>query len=283
VLRNLLTHSAIIVTGVCLLLNAPKTSAESVPLPELIVSVEDQQMALVRDGQLVAKYPISTSKFGLGDARGSYKTPLGRLRVCEKHGEALATGAVLKGRHATGEILQVNAPGRDPIVTRILWLEGLEEQNRNARARAIYIHGTPEEKNIGKPVSWGCIRMRSRDVIALYDQVPLGAEVLIMNDRLPRIPKFDPDREILVAQHVTTTLHTPDSTAKQTSVPLKRESALTFSGPGFSGSGAGGAGARDAMKGSILLSGLSARPDEGEQQRIADRRATIEMLQRTPQ
>ena len=147
---------------------------------EVLISVADQQMALIRSGQLVAKYPISTSKFGLGDARNSYKTPLGRLRICEKIGDGLPAGTVLKGREATGEVLPVNAPGRDPIVTRILWLEGQEEQNRNARARAIYIHGTPEESRLGEAVSWGCIRMRSRDVIELYDRVGVGARVRII-------------------------------------------------------------------------------------------------------
>ncbi|HEY5814197.1 MAG TPA: L,D-transpeptidase, partial [Terrimicrobiaceae bacterium] len=79
----------------------------------------------------------------------------------------------------TGEILPANAPGRDPIVTRILWLEGLEAQNENAYDRYIYIHGTPEERNIGLAASYGCIRMRSNDVITLYDIVGVGAKVLI--------------------------------------------------------------------------------------------------------
>ncbi len=86
----------------------------------------------------------------------------------------------------------MNAPGRDPIVTREIWLEGTEEQNANARERAIYIHGTPEENMIGKPMSWGCIRMRSEDVIALYDQVGTGTEVDITEDRLPHLHKYRP-------------------------------------------------------------------------------------------
>ena len=83
-------------------------------------------------------------------------------------------------------------PGRDPIVTRILWLRGLEPQNQNAYCRDIYIHGTPEERNIGLPMSYGCVRMRSRDVIQLYNTVGLGAEVTIVNAKLhdvdPAIP-----------------------------------------------------------------------------------------------
>ena len=77
-------------------------------------------------------------------------------------------GAVIKNRVPTGEVVTANAPGRDPIVARVIWLRGMEGQNRGARDRCIYIHGTPEERRIGKPASFGCVRMRSRDVIALY-------------------------------------------------------------------------------------------------------------------
>lgn len=154
------------------------------------MSVKEQKVIVVNDGGVVAKFPVSTSKFGLGDASRSYKTPLGKMKVCEKIGAELAPGTVLKGRHATNEVLPVNAPGRDPIVTRILWLDGCESQNANARERAIYIHGTPEESRIGKPASYGCIRMRSKDVIALYDILPVGASVTVVEDRLPKLPKY---------------------------------------------------------------------------------------------
>src|SRR5437763_7629216 len=77
--------------------------------------------------------------------------------------------------------IQANAPGRDPIVTRILWLRGLEAQNANAFGRDIYIHGTPEEGKIGTPASYGCIRMRSSDVIQLYNTVGLVASVTIVD------------------------------------------------------------------------------------------------------
>ncbi len=89
-------------------------------------------------------------------------------------------GMVFKDRKPTGEILCPNTPGRDPIVTRILWLKGTESQNRNAYARYIYIHGTPEEKNLGKPKSYGCIRMSSADVAQLYERVGRGARVEII-------------------------------------------------------------------------------------------------------
>ena len=87
----------------------------------------------------------------------------------------------------------MDAPGRDPIVTRILWLNGKEGQNRNSFGRYIYIHGTPEERNIGNPVSYGCIRMRSGDVIALFDRVGVGARVDIFRESLAdRLPKLVP-------------------------------------------------------------------------------------------
>lgn len=146
---------------------------------EIIINVDEQRLVVVRGGLVVHSYPVSTSKFGLGDTRHSYRTPLGRFQVCGKVGENLPPGAVMKGGRFTGEILPPNAPGRDPIVTRIIRLEGLEEQNRKAFERGIMIHGTPEEKNIGKPVSWGCIRMRSRDVIELFREVEVGTPVTI--------------------------------------------------------------------------------------------------------
>ena len=90
--------------------------------------------------------------------------------VSAKFGDKLPPGAVIKNRVPTGEVVGVNAPGRDAIVARVIWLRGMETQNRGARDRCIYIHGTPEEGRIDKPASFGCIRMRSRDVIALYDR-----------------------------------------------------------------------------------------------------------------
>jgi lipoprotein-anchoring transpeptidase ErfK/SrfK len=146
---------------------------------EVIVSVPDQVLAIVDRGRLIAQYPISTSKFGLGDSAGSYRTPLGTLFVSAKFGDNLPPGAVIKNRVPTGEVLTANAPGRDPIVARVIWLRGMEAQNRGARDRCIYIHGTPEERRIGKPASFGCIRMRSRDVIALYNSVHIGMHVSI--------------------------------------------------------------------------------------------------------
>lgn len=147
---------------------------------KVIVSVSDQQMLLVRDGAPVKTYRVSTSKFGIGDKPGSNRTPLGHLRVAKKIGNAAPQGAVFKSRRPTGEILKPNSPGRDPVVTRILWLNGLEERNRNAFRRTIYIHGTPEEKRLGHPASYGCIRMASRDIVDLYNRVGHGADVFII-------------------------------------------------------------------------------------------------------
>ena len=160
---------------------------------EIIVSVPDQELALVTRGKVVARYPISTSKFGIGDQPGSYRTPLGVMYVSGKVGDGLPAGAVIKSRLATGEVLAPNAPGRDPIVSRVLWLRGKESQNANARERCIYIHGTAEESRIGKRASFGCVRMRSRDVIALYGRVHIGTPVTISDKRLDElVPEEEP-------------------------------------------------------------------------------------------
>ena len=98
----------------------------------VIISVPQQRMALLDNGALLATYPVSTSKFALGDSPGSSGTPLGELEIAEKIGGAAPSGAVFKDRRRTGEILPPDAPGRDPIVTRILWLRGREAQNANA-------------------------------------------------------------------------------------------------------------------------------------------------------
>jgi lipoprotein-anchoring transpeptidase ErfK/SrfK len=150
----------------------------------VVISARDQKLAVLENGRLIATYPVSTSKYGLGDGRGSYRTPLGEMEVSTKIGDGAALGAVFKDRRRTGEIVGVNAPGRDPIVTRIIWLRGRERQNANAFARDIYIHGTPEERNIGRPASYGCVRMRSVDVVNLYQLVGPGAQVTITDTPL---------------------------------------------------------------------------------------------------
>jgi lipoprotein-anchoring transpeptidase ErfK/SrfK len=151
---------------------------------EIVISVPDQQLAVIDRGKLISKYAISTSKFGLGDGNGTYRTPLGTLFVSAKFGDRLPAGAVIKNRVPTGEVVNANAPGRDAIVSRVIWLRGMEQQNRSARDRCIYIHGTPEERRIGTPASFGCIRMRSGDVIALYDLAHIGMHVTVTPKRV---------------------------------------------------------------------------------------------------
>jgi hypothetical protein len=159
------------------------------PSSRIVVSVRDQKLMLVRNGAKVATYPVSTSKFGLGDAWGRMTTPLGFLQVVQKIGDHAPVGAVFHNRRWTGEVLRPNAPGRDPIVTRIIWLRGLEASNAHAFRRCIYIHGTPQEKAIGRPASYGCIRMKSKDVASLYNQIPLGTIVQIVPGPLPKPAK----------------------------------------------------------------------------------------------
>src|SRR3954463_8809119 len=150
----------------------------------IVVSISEQRLALLDNGALIATYPISTSKFAIGDAPGSRATPLGELEIAKKIGGGAVLGTVFKDRRPTGEILVPDAPGRDPIVTRILWLRGRESQNANAYGRYIYIHGTPEERNIGQRASYGCIRMKSRDGMQLTDCVGWGARVAILKEPL---------------------------------------------------------------------------------------------------
>ena len=137
---------------------------------------------------LLRQYPVSTSLNGAGEQNGSYCTPRGRHRIAEKIGAGAPLFAAFKARVPTGEIwtpqMDAQEPGRDWILTRILWLEG-QEPGRNqggtvdTHDRYIYIHGTHEEHKLGTPVSHGCIRMRNADVAELFDLVDVGTEVRI--------------------------------------------------------------------------------------------------------
>lgn len=151
---------------------------------EMVVSVRDQKMLLVREGKPIKAYPVSTSKFGVGTRRGSNRTPLGKHVVAKKIGRNAPEGAVFKSRRRTGRIMPPNTHGRDPIVTRILWLSGRESHNRNTFSRCVYIHGTPAEHKIGRPASYGCIRMKSRDIVDLFRRVGEGASVKIIRGSL---------------------------------------------------------------------------------------------------
>lgn len=148
---------------------------------------------MIAHGKVLKKFRVSTSKFGSGDAVGSYRTPLGETFVSAKIGDGLPPGAVIKNRNATGEIVSANAPGRDAIVSRVIWLRGMDGTTANTRERCIYIHGTAEERSIGRRASYGCIRMRSRDVIALYGLVHIGMHVRISEKPLANfLPPEEP-------------------------------------------------------------------------------------------
>jgi len=154
----------------------------------LIISVPDQLLELRDGGRSIARFPVSTSKFGLGDEPGSRQTPPGEMCVASKVGAGEPSGMHLEDRLPTGFIVRPNQGGETVIVTRVLCLRGLEEQNRNAFSRSIYIHGTPQESKVGQPCSQGCIRMKSRDVIELFDKVGIGARVRVTRQRIDEIP-----------------------------------------------------------------------------------------------
>ena len=142
------------------------------------ISIGDQKLTLTRDGEEIRSYPISSSRFGIGTEEGSMKTPLGNFRIAEKIGDAAAAGTIFKARVPLGPDDPL-PDTEDFVTTRILWLDGLEEENANTRDRFIYIHGTKHEDKIGAPDSHGCIRMRNADVIELFDLVDETTQVVI--------------------------------------------------------------------------------------------------------
>ena len=152
------------------------------------VSVPDQRLELLQGSVVVASYPVSTARKGLGEQRGSGCTPRGWHRVRIKIGAGLPLNAVFVGRRPTGEIygpeLVAGHPERDWILTRILWLTGLEAGfnrggDRDTLRRYIYIHGCPDEAPIGIPLSHGCIRLRNQDLLELFERVAAGDRVFI--------------------------------------------------------------------------------------------------------
>ena len=153
------------------------------------ISIPDQQLVL-RDerGNVLSSYAVSTALKGAGEQKNSYCTPRGRHVIRAKIGEGAPINSVFRGRRPTGEIwtpeLGAQYPGRDWILTRILWLSGCEPGfnrlgNVDSMQRYIYIHGTPDSEPMGQPGSHGCVRMRNRDVIELFDLVPVGIPVTI--------------------------------------------------------------------------------------------------------
>lgn len=154
----------------------------------LDVSIASQQLILFEDEQVIKRYPISTAKNGPGQLKGSECTPTGWHRIRVKIGAGAPINSVFIGRRQTGEIytsqLAAQQPARDWILSRILWLSGLEPgHNRYGNVdscwRYIYIHGCPDELMCGEPASHGCIRMANADVIELFDAVQPGCKVMI--------------------------------------------------------------------------------------------------------
>ena len=139
-----------------------------------------RQTAEVRaaSGEVLRTFPVSTSAYGLGSEPGSLRTPLGCFRVAEKIGDAAPLGTIFQSRVSTGAS-GLGAIDGDLILSRILWLDGVEPHNRNTHDRYIYIHGTNHEAAIGQPASHGCIRLRNTDVVELFDLVEIGTEVFI--------------------------------------------------------------------------------------------------------
>lgn len=142
------------------------------------VDIPRQMLDLRHRGEAVKSWPVSTSRFGVGFEPGSFKTPTGHFTVQEKIGADAPLWMEFKSRQPTGNLA---APGgeQDGILTRILWLSGLDEQNANTRDRYIYFHGTNREDLIGTPASHGCIRLRNADIAELFDLVPEGTRVVI--------------------------------------------------------------------------------------------------------
>ncbi|MBD9392899.1 L,D-transpeptidase [Acidovorax sp. ACV01] len=155
---------------------------------ELHIHVARQQLDVVVDGAIERSYPVSTALNGVGERSGSGCTPRGAHRVRAKVGAGCAPGTVFVGRRATGEIyspaLAAQHPGRDWILSRILWLTGCTPGvNRGGAVdtlrRFIYLHGCPDGSPMGMPASHGCVRMTNADVIDLFDRVTVGTWVHI--------------------------------------------------------------------------------------------------------
>jgi hypothetical protein len=155
----------------------------------LYVSVQRQSLFHLRRRRLLNVYPVATSGRGLGAETDSYRTPEGLHRISDKVGDEVPPLGILKDRVYTGELADVDFAGvdKDWITSRILWLDGLEPGlnkggSVDSHDRFIYIHGTANERSVGTPSSMGCIRMCNADVIKLYDAVPVGALVVILDN-----------------------------------------------------------------------------------------------------
>jgi lipoprotein-anchoring transpeptidase ErfK/SrfK len=142
------------------------------------VSIGQQRLTVNENEQPIRTYPVSTSRFGVGMEEGSLKTPTGRFRVAQKIGGDMPPDTVFVGRVPL-EPSDSPPPTEDMVMSRILWLDGLDEHNANTRDRFIYIHGTKHEDKIGMAASHGCVRMRNADVIELFELVDEDTPVVI--------------------------------------------------------------------------------------------------------
>lgn len=161
---------------------ANKKAPATAPRRSIIVDVAAQQLRVVEGRKIVAAFPVSTSRFGLGSKEGSLKTPVGRFRIARKIGGTAPLWTIFRSRMNTGQLAKSGGK-EDLVLTRILTLDGLEKRNANSLARYIYIHGTNQERLIGRPASHGCVRLRNRDMAALYDLVKRGTQVRIVPPR----------------------------------------------------------------------------------------------------
>jgi L,D-transpeptidase YbiS len=146
---------------------------------KIVIDSRTQSLSLFQGADLLFAAPVSTSRFGLGFENGSRKTPTGRFRIHQKVGGEMPLGTVFKGRKPVTTPLDWSVEP-DLITSRILWLDGLDEENALTRERYIYIHGTNQEQLIGQAASSGCVRMRNADVVRLFDLVDVGALVEIL-------------------------------------------------------------------------------------------------------
>ena len=147
----------------------------------LEVSVPEQTLRLMEGQNVVTSYTISTSKFGLGSEDGSNRTPLGNFAIFEKIGAGAPLRTVFRSREPVGIWDPDEPTEEDLVLTRILWLDGLDPENANTRSRYIYIHGTNQEDMLGTAASHGCIRMSNIEVIDLFDRVDPGVPLTIVD------------------------------------------------------------------------------------------------------
>jgi len=156
---------------------------------KILISIKNQTLDVLSQANTLATYPVSTARNGVNNEKNSGGTPIGKHIVRAKIGEGHCLNSVFVGRRFTGEIYETHlaetSPDRDWILTRILWLSGVEKGlnrlgNVDTMQRYIYIHGTPDSEPMGVPLSHGCIRMRNQDILALFNQVPVSTAVEIV-------------------------------------------------------------------------------------------------------